>query len=71
MTGKQSVVGDYRIYKQVQASTISTQKTRKNNQKTKRVICVTSQKKYSTSGFYLIERMGGDRLCVQTKDSDM
>ena len=38
--------------------------------KTKQVICVTSPKKYSTSGFYLIERTGGIRLYAQTKDSD-
>lgn len=42
----QSIVGDHRICKQVQTSTISTQETRKSNQKTKQVICVTSQKKY-------------------------
>jgi hypothetical protein len=41
-----SDVGDYRIFKQVQTSTISTQETRKNNQKTKRVICVILPKKY-------------------------
>ena len=42
----QSVVRNYRIYKQVQASAISTQEVGKSNQKTKQVICVTSQKKY-------------------------
>ena len=42
----QPVIGDHRICKQAQTSTISTQETRKSNQKTKRVICVTSQKKY-------------------------
>ena len=41
----QSVVGDHRIYKQVQTSTISTQETRKSNQKTKRVnMCYFTKK---------------------------
>ena len=42
----QSDIGDYRIFKQVQTSTISTQETRKNNQKTKRITCVILPKKY-------------------------
>ena len=42
----QSAVGDHRIFKQVQTSTVPTKETRKSNQKTKRVICVISQKKY-------------------------
>ena len=42
----QSDIGDYRIYKQAQASTVSTQEAGRNNQKTKRITCVILPKKY-------------------------
>ena len=41
----QSVVGDHRIYKQAQTSRISTQETRKSNQRIKRVnMCYFTKK---------------------------